>query len=50
MKVSDILRKLADNIDGHGDAGQTIDVKAYSELGIQTVGPRMSFVYTPILM
>ena len=31
-------------------AGQTIDVRAYSELGIQTVGPRMSFVYTPILM
>jgi hypothetical protein len=30
-------------------AGQTIDVRAYSELGIQTVGPRMSFVYTPIL-
>ena len=31
-------------------AGQTIDVRAYSELGIQTVGPRMSFVYTPILI
>jgi hypothetical protein len=31
-------------------AGQTIDVRAYSELGIQTVGPRMSLVYTPILV
>ena len=34
----------------YNEAGQTIDVRAYSELGIQTVGPRMSFVYTPILM
>jgi len=29
-------------------AGQTIDVRAYSESGIQTVGPRMSLVITPI--
>ena len=29
-------------------AGQTIDVRAYSELGIQTVGPRMSLVLLPI--
>jgi hypothetical protein len=28
--------------------GQTIDIKAYSELGIQSVGPRMSLVITPI--
>ena len=28
--------------------GQTIDIRAYSELGIQTVGPRMALVLTPI--
>ena len=28
--------------------GQTVDVRAYSELGIQTVGPRMSFTLTRI--
>lgn len=26
--------------------GQTVDVRAYSELGIQSVGPRMSFILT----
>ena len=29
--------------------GQTIDIRGYSELGIQTIGPRMSLVLTPIL-
>jgi|TARA_R110000796_G_scaffold194844_1_gene311212 hypothetical protein len=29
--------------------GQTIDIRAYAELGEQTVGPRMSLVMTPIL-
>ena len=29
-------------------AGQTVDVRAYSELGIQTVGPRMALTLLPI--
>jgi hypothetical protein len=28
--------------------GQTIDIRGYSDLGIQTIGPRMSLVITPI--
>lgn len=30
-------------------AGQTIDVRAYSSIGEQHLGPRMSFVITPVL-
>jgi hypothetical protein len=30
-------------------AGQTIDIRAYSNLGEQHIGPRMSFVVTPVL-
>jgi hypothetical protein len=29
--------------------GQTIDIRGYSELGTQTIGPRMSLVLTPIM-
>ena len=29
--------------------GQTIDIRAYAELGEQTMGPRMSFIMTPAL-